>query len=368
MLFGCSKLRKLEVRETAITDTELRDFLSLSCTQKEFKELDISGNKITDESFAVLTQTSKPLQLQKLHLSDTTIGTATLRILNQIVTGLTDLDLGLQEKLDRDDIVRIGTQAPHTFLFIMFTIVEQIVTTQYGVGEVQTRLRKLKIVNGKQGVNGALLTLEHQLNPPSLESIELPWCSIRDLMIHGLSKTFRTLQAIDLTGCHEISNHTLMGLRQVSTSLTYLNLSWCSQLVDHTMVEILRECPNITRLSLAHCAQLTTNALEEIPRGLVSLDVSHCLMFALLGKMPARCLHLKEINLACVTIPSKELRVLFSFGISLNTLNLKGMVIIAFVFVRPGLTRASKLQASSKWTTNLFGKFPNIVHFLSLLT
>jgi hypothetical protein len=69
MMFGCSKLRKLEVRETAVTDNELRDFLSLSCTQKEFKELDVSGNKITDESFAVLTQTSKPLQLQVHHAS-----------------------------------------------------------------------------------------------------------------------------------------------------------------------------------------------------------------------------------------------------------------------------------------------------------
>jgi hypothetical protein len=243
-------------------------------------------------------------------LSDTTIGTATLKILNQIVTGLTDLDLGLQENLDRDDIVRIG--------------------------EVQTRLRKLKIVNGKQGVNGALLTLEHQLNPPALESLELPWCSIRDLMIHGLSKTFRTLQAIDLTGCHEISNHTLMGLRQLSTSLTYLNLSWCSQLVDHTMVEILRECTNITRLSLAHCAQLTTSALEEIPRGLVTLDISHCSMFDHLGKMPARCLHLKDINLANVNIASKELRVLFSFGISLHSLNVKGPFCNC-IFANPGV-------------------------------
>ena len=105
------------------------------------------------------------------------------------ITGLTDLDLGFQQKLLRDDIVKLADSLP--------------------------LLRRLKLVNMKGGVNGLLLAMENRGKPQNIEHLELPWCSIRDLMVMGLHKTFKQLHTVDISGCVGVSNHALMSIQHL---------------------------------------------------------------------------------------------------------------------------------------------------------
>lgn len=163
---------------TNFADVDLIQFSALPFFSESIQELDVSDCRLTDEGFSHLAMTAKPLALRRLKLSNTRISDRTIDLLNRWAPNLSDLDLGFQESISRDAIVRLGT--------------------------IQTHLQRLKLVNMKQGVNGAMLTFEHQPRPPPMEQLELPWCAIRDLMILGLAKTFKTLRSVDLTGCHEV--------------------------------------------------------------------------------------------------------------------------------------------------------------------
>jgi len=139
------------------------------------------------------------MALQKLNLSDTKVGASTLDAINSYCTNLTDFNLGFQH-VPRDSIVKMAEALP--------------------------RLVRLKLVNMKEGVNGTILAMENRLFPQNIQQLELPWCSIRELMIMGLYKSFKNLDTIDLTGCLNVNNHSLMSLRHLAVSLTSLNLSW----------------------------------------------------------------------------------------------------------------------------------------------
>jgi hypothetical protein len=242
------KLQKIDVASTAVSDADMVQLTILPFFADCLQELDASDCKITDEGFAQLSASTKALALRKLRLANTHVTDRTLDLLNRRATSLVDLDLGFQEGISRDAIVRLG--------------------------ETQTALQRLKLVNMKHGVNGAMLAFEHGPKPPPLEQLEFPWCSIRDLMVLGLPKTFKTLKSIDLTGCHEVSNHSLSTLSKM-TSLTYLNLSWCSQIVDTTLNEILKSNKLISHLAVAHCAQLSSESLNEITHEIVQLDIKY---------------------------------------------------------------------------------------------
>jgi hypothetical protein len=47
-------------------------------------------------------------------------------------------------------------------------------------------------------------------------------------------------------------------------------------------------------------------------------------MFTKLGKVPSRCLSLRQLNMSATEVASREIRTLFSFGISVSWLSLKG--------------------------------------------
>lgn len=240
------RLQKIDVAATAVSDADMSQLTQLPFFAEHLQELDSSDCKITDEGFASLSASQRPLALRKLRLANTHVTDRTLDLLSRRASCLLDLDLGFQEGISRDAIVRLG--------------------------DTQTSLQRLKLVNMKHGVNGAMLAFEHKTRPPPLEQLEFPWCSIRDLMVLGLAKTFKTLKSIDLTGCHEVSNHSLSSLKNM-TSLTYLNLSWCSQVVDTTLNEILKANRLISHLAVAHCAQLSSESLNEITREIVQLDI-----------------------------------------------------------------------------------------------
>ena len=298
-LSGSTSLRKLVLDRTQVRDAALAAFLPSVAFLGLF-ELSVAHCDLSDEVFVGLMQN---IQLRTLDISENHVGDTTLGKLSQYAPHLSDLDVGTVTLDDRAILLQLAERLPH--------------------------LTRLKLVNAQNGINGALISMQKARVP--MMHLEVPWCSVRDIVVHGLGTSFPMLQTIDLTGS-QLSNAPLEKLK-LCVNLTSLNLSWATQLVDPTIVEITAVCHSISTLALAHCPQITSHCLVNLPTGLTSLDISHCPQIFDLGPIRSQCIGLTHLNLANCVISEDRLSGLFGSGISLKSINLKGCKQVSSKFV-----------------------------------
>lgn len=298
-LNNSTSLRKLVLDRTQVRDEALESFLSTVAFHGLF-ELSLAHCDLSDGVFASLSQN---IQLRTLDISENHVGDTTLSKLSQYAPHLSDLDVGTVTLDDRAILLLLAERLPH--------------------------LTRLKLVNAQNGINGALISMQKARVP--MMHLEVPWCSVRDIVVHGLGSAFPMLQSIDLTGS-QLSNAPLEKLKLCS-NLRTLNLSWATQLVDPTIVEITAACLHISTLALAHCPQITSHCLVNLPPGLTSLDISHCPQIFDLGPLRSQCINLTNLNLANCLISEDRLSGLFGSGILLKSINLKGCKQVSSKFV-----------------------------------
>lgn len=294
-----TSLRKLVLDRTQVRDSALASFLPSTAFLGLF-ELSLAHCDLSD---AVFSSLSSNIQLRTLDISENHVGDTTLGKLSLYAPHLSDLDVGTVTLEDRAVLLQLAERLPH--------------------------LTRLKLVNAQNGINGALISMQKARVP--MMHLEVPWCSVRDIVVHGLGMAFPLLHTIDLTGS-QLSNAPLDKLKLCS-NLTSLNLSWATQLVDPTIVEITAACLHISTLSISHCPQITSHCLINLPPGLTSLDISHCPQIVDLGPLRSQCINLTHLNLANCLISEDRLSGLFGSGISLKSINLKGCKQVSSKFV-----------------------------------
>lgn len=298
-LSNSTSLRKLVLDRTQVRDSALATFLPSTAFLGLF-ELSLAHCDLSD---AVFSSLSSNIQLRTLDISENHVGDTTLGKLSLYAPHLSDLDVGTVTLEDRAVLLQLAERLPH--------------------------LTRLKLVNAQNGINGALISMQKARVP--MMHLEVPWCSVRDIVVHGLGTAFPLLHTIDLTGS-QLSNAPLEKLK-LCANLTSLNLSWATQLVDPTIVEITAACLHISTLALAHCPQITSHCLVNLPPGLTSLDISHCTQIVDLGPLRSQCINLTHLNLANCLISEDRLSGLFGSGISLKSINLKGCKQVSSKFV-----------------------------------
>lgn len=298
-----ASLRRLVLNSTMVCDAALHDFIvgPGECF-RHLLELQVGSCGLTDNALSPLRSN---IHLRTLNISENKVGDKILAKLSQFAPHLSDLNVGIVIDLkDREILVTLAERLPH--------------------------LTRLKLVNALNGINGALISMQKTRVP--IQHLEVPWCSVRDIVVHGLSSAFPNLHTIDLTGS-QLSNAPLDKLKWCANLVT-LNLSWCTQLVDPTLLEITAECKKLASLAIAHCPQVTAHCLLNMPITLTSLDLSHCLNITDLGAIRSQCIHLAHLYLAnCFAITEEKLLELFGAGISLRSINLKGCKQVSSKFV-----------------------------------
>lgn len=294
-----TSLRKLVMNNTRVRDAALQSFLPSAAFLGLF-ELSLARCNLSDEVFSGLSQN---IQLRTLNISDNHVGDATLAKLSQYAPHLSDFDAGTVTLDDRQSLLQLAEKLPH--------------------------LTRLKLVNAQNGINGAIIQMQKAFAP--MKHLELPWCSVRDMVVGQLGMHFPDLMTIDLSGT-QLYNAAIEKIKHC-VNLKSLTLSWATPLVDPTIVEITSSCRQLTHLALAHCQALTSNCLATVPPGLTSLDISHCQHIVDLASLRSQCISLAHLNLAGCQIPEDRLSALFGSGISLKTINMKGCKQVSSKFV-----------------------------------
>ncbi|KAL2268939.1 hypothetical protein VTJ83DRAFT_3785 [Remersonia thermophila] len=82
---------------------------------------------------------------------------------------------------------------------------------------------------------------------------------ITDASINALAENCPQLQGLNISGCHRISNESLIHLAKSCRYLRRLKLNDCGQVQDEAVFAFAENCPNILEIDLNQC-RLVTNA------------------------------------------------------------------------------------------------------------
>lgn len=89
---------------------------------------------------------------------------------------------------------------------------------------------------------------------PSLEDACFSHCKLTDKGVKGFCLKCKTLQTLNLNGCQDISDDSIVALSTKCTSLKRVQLSWCVKLTEKSLDALVTNCQNLTCVDMSQCA------------------------------------------------------------------------------------------------------------------
>ncbi|ELR17374.1 leucine rich repeat domain containing protein [Acanthamoeba castellanii str. Neff] len=87
------------------------------------------------------------------------------------------------------------------------------------------------------------------------------------------------LRTLDMSGCRETNNTTIVRVVKCCPNITSINLAHCPAITDFTILEVAKSCKYLTSVNLCHCTVVSDTSVLQIMRNcrlLRKLDLSHC--------------------------------------------------------------------------------------------
>lgn len=130
---------------------------------------------------------------------------------------------------------------------------------------IDSTTQSLDLSTSESLTDATMITISKKC--PKLTSLSLGWC--RNITIEGLK--------VVLESCHELDSlsfsywthmndnvaNLLAGYRNIS-QLVRLNVSGCQNITDNTMVKLLPKLQSLKFLDISHCKALTGNTLKVV--------------------------------------------------------------------------------------------------------
>lgn len=118
--------------------------------------------------------------------------------------------------------------------------------------------------------NGTLKLLGQFTN---LKALNLYHANISD---SGLQDLPRSLTALSLGGCQNLTDAGLNTIAAQCPNLTKIDLSGCENITGTGLNMIAAQCPNLTKIYLWNCPNISDAALKGLPEGLTALSLNGC--------------------------------------------------------------------------------------------
>jgi len=113
---------------------------------------------------------------------------------------------------------------------------------------------------------------------------------------------FSELQTLNLSGCSNITDPSVMEVARRCSNLQTLNLEWCTNITDASVMEVARRCSNLQTLNLTCCSNITDASVMEVARrcsNLQTLTLYGCsnITDTSVMEVARRCSNLQSLNL-----------------------------------------------------------------------
>ena len=181
-----------------------------------------------------------------------------------------------------------------------------------------------------------------------LQSLNLWGCkNITDASLLKVVKQCSNLQSLDLTGCENITDASLAKVGRGCSNLLLLNLSYCQNITDASLSEVGRGCSNLQTLNLYCCTNITDASLVEVARGclkLQTLKLPSNITDAAVSEVARGCSNLQTLKLPSNITDAAVSEVARGCS-NLQTLDLLGCTNITDASVMEVARRCSNLQS-----------------------
>ena len=109
---------------------------------------------------------------------------------------------------------------------------------------------------------------------PSVEDVCFSHCKLTDQGIKGFCLKCKALQSINLSGCQDISDDSIITMSANCTSLKRVQLSWCVKLTEKSLDALVSSCQDLTSVDVSQCAirHLPFDILEHFSLQEIKVD------------------------------------------------------------------------------------------------
>ncbi|KAJ7297284.1 hypothetical protein O6H91_Y016500 [Diphasiastrum complanatum] len=365
----CKKLSLLNLRGClGISDIAI---VSLAANCKQLHTLDVSYTVVTDEGLAAVASLS---YLENLHLvSCNNISDRGLDYLRAGCKMLLKLDLSRCPNVSDVGLSNLSTGS--SLQQLMLSYCSPMTAKVLATFHMFDYLQFIKLDGCEVSRNG-LCFLGNGCN--KLKGLSLSKCKgVDDLGIAAITRgCARSLQAIDLTCCRQLSDHTLFSIGACCKGLVSLKMEACNLISETGLAFLGQGCPHLQEIDLTEC-DINDKGLMSLLHctKLTSLRIGLCQNISDRGlaQLGANCYSLREVDLyrswgigdfgvAALCKGCKELRVLnlsYCMNITdramqsisllgeLEQLELRGCALISSAgisYVAAGCTRLVKLE------------------------
>lgn len=98
----------------------------------------------------------------------------------------------------------------------------------------------------------------------NLQDVSFSHCKLTDKGIQLFCSKCKLLQSVNLSGCQDISDASIVALSTNCTSLRIVQLEWCLRLTEKSLDALLSKCHHLTFINMSQCA------IKHIPFSLLN--------------------------------------------------------------------------------------------------
>ena len=138
------------------------------------------------------------------------------------------------------------------------------VTTLTVLDEIRPKLETLNLAGCANITDASLLEVASKcLN---LHTLNLRFCSITDASVSEVARRCSNLHTLDLSQCWEIHDASVSEVARRCSKLHTLNLGGCYNITDASVVAVARGCSNLQSLGIRTCRNITDASVSEVAR------------------------------------------------------------------------------------------------------
>ena len=105
------------------------------------------------------------------------------------------------------------------------------------------------------------------LDTSEVEELKLPQNMMdEEMLIMFGGERFSELQTLDLCGCSNITDASVLEVARGCSNLQTLNLTNCRNITDASVMKVVRRCSNLQTLNLLNCRNITDASVMEVAR------------------------------------------------------------------------------------------------------
>ena len=154
-----------------------------------------------------------------------------------------------------------------------------------------------------------------RLLTPGVQSVNLKGCrNFTDASILAVAEGCPNLTELNVSGCGRLTDASIAAVAEKCPKLATLKVQGCGRLTDASITAVAGKCPKLAKLDASYCRNLTDASLADVAdscANLTELDVTRCNLTALpanigklsrLRKLLARVNQLKELPRSIVEL------------------------------------------------------------------